>query len=69
MGQCNDGEVRLANGTIVQEGRAEVCINGVWSGICQYGFNTIDAYVFCSQLGYDGGSNIVLIWFNLTTVL
>lgn len=55
-GSCNDGDVRLTNGTIVQEGRAEVCINGVWSSICQNGFNTIDGYVFCSQLGYDGAS-------------
>ena len=29
---------------------------GVWSSVCQYGFNTIDGYVFCSQLGYNGAS-------------
>jgi deleted-in-malignant-brain-tumors protein 1 len=54
-GSCTDGQLRLYNGTIQQEGRAEVCINGVWSAICQYGFNTIDAYVFCASLGYTGG--------------
>ena len=39
------------NGTIEQEGRLEVCVNGVWGTVCSSGWNTIDAYVACKQLG------------------
>lgn len=53
---CLEGQVRLANGTIEQEGRVEVCSNGVWGTVCQNGWNAIDAYVVCSQLGYTGAS-------------
>lgn len=53
-GECTDGQVRLANGTIEQEGKVQVCVNGVWSGVCEWGFDTTDAYVFCNSLGYDG---------------
>ena len=52
----NDGEIRLVNGTIEQEGRAEICLNGVWGGICQTGWGTSDALVFCKGLGYRGPS-------------
>ena len=52
----NDGEIRLVNGTIEQEGRAEICLNGVWGGICQTSWGTSDALVFCKGLGYRGPS-------------
>ena len=55
-GECTDGEVRLADGVIEQEGRPEVCINGVWGSICQWSWSTTDGYVFCNSLGYDGPS-------------
>ena len=53
-GVCTEGDVRLADGVIEQEGRPEVCVNGVWGSICQYSWSTTDAYVFCNQLGHDG---------------
>ena len=37
-----------------QEGRPEVCINGIWGSICQYSWNQIDGYIFCNELGFDG---------------
>ena len=49
---CVDGAVRLVNGSISQEGRVEVCVNGVWGTICGTGWNKIDAFVVCKQLGY-----------------
>ena len=44
------------NGTIEQEGRLEVCVNGVWGTVCSSGWNVLDAYVACKQLG-KGNSN------------
>ena len=49
---CVDGEVHLVNGSISQEGRVEVCVNGIWGTICGTGWNKIDAFVVCKQLGY-----------------
>ena len=49
---CVDGAVRLVNGSISQEGRVEVCVNDVWGTICGTGWNKIDAFVVCKQLGY-----------------
>uniref|UniRef100_A0A1X7VFB3 SRCR domain-containing protein n=1 Tax=Amphimedon queenslandica TaxID=400682 RepID=A0A1X7VFB3_AMPQE len=58
-GSCtNDGEIRLVNGTIEQEGRAEICLNGVWGAICHNGWGTSDAFVFCKGLGYRGSGSI-----------
>ncbi|XP_019850477.1 PREDICTED: scavenger receptor cysteine-rich domain superfamily protein-like [Amphimedon queenslandica] len=58
-GSCtNDGEIRLVNGTIEQEGRAEICLNGVWGAICQTSWGRYDALVFCKGLGYRGAGPI-----------
>ena len=44
--------MRLNGGNIEQEGRVEVCVNGVWGSICDYGWDKTDAHVICKQLGY-----------------
>ena len=40
------------DGDIDQEGRVEVCINGVWGSVCNTGWDDTDAYVTCKYLGY-----------------
>ena len=63
LDDCNEGDVRLVNGTIEREGRLEVCANGVWGQICSFGFVKSAAYVACKQLGYtdtNGIYNIVM---------
>lgn len=52
-GTCTEGAVQLADGVLEQEGRVEVCINGVWGSVCGTGWNTIDGYVLCKQAGFD----------------
>ena len=54
---CDEGSVRLINGTVEKEGRVEVCINGVWGSVCDSSFSTTDGYVVCRQLGYQNGTN------------
>ena len=39
------------DGVIEQEGRVEVCVNGVWGAICDKGWGKSDAHVLCQQLG------------------
>ena len=41
------------NGTTLQEGRLEICINSNWSTICDDMWDDTDARVVCRQLGYD----------------
>ena len=44
----------MVDGDIDQEGRLEVCVNGVLGSICDISFaaNT-DGHVICSELGYQ----------------
>ena len=49
---CRHADVRLQDGSYPNEGRVEVCINGVWSSVCDIGWDSSDANIVCSQLGY-----------------
>ena len=56
---CRDGEVRLREEFFVPSflvpienfGRAEYCVSGEWTSICDSGWTTEDAQVVCAQLG------------------
>lgn len=50
---CQDGAVRLVNGSQVFNGRVEVCLNGVWGTVCNGQFGGLEAVVICRQLGYS----------------
>ena len=59
---CYDGELRLAGGTVANEGRVEVCYQNQWGTVCRDGWSTTDARVACRQLGYSElGKNIISI--------
>ena len=50
---CDDGSVRLVDGTTPLEGRVEMCFNEAWGTICDNDFDVADATVICRQLGYS----------------
>ena len=54
-GECLEGSVRLADGDIIQEGRLEVCLGGVWGSVCGDGWDQTDAYTLCQQLDLGEG--------------
>ena len=49
---CEEGSLRLADCVIDNEGRIEVCLQGVWGSVCNAssGWTAIDSYVACKQL-------------------
>ena len=59
-GSCEEGAVQLADGIIDQEGRVEVCHDGVWGSICDEGWDKTDAHIICQQLGYAETGNFTI---------
>ena len=47
---CIDDTVQLVGGASPNEGRVEICQNGGWESVCDYGWGTNDARVVCRQL-------------------
>ena len=50
---CEDGQVRLVDGTVNTEGRVEVCFNQRYGTICDDLWDNTDASVVCGQLGFS----------------
>lgn len=48
---CEEGAVRLVDGSTTESGRLDVCKSGIWGSVCGNGFSTTDAYVVCRELG------------------
>lgn len=52
---CENGDVRLAGGGMANQGRVEMCYNGVWGSVCAGNgqWTQYEASVVCKQLGYN----------------
>ena len=49
---CDNGQLRLADGYIPNEGRVEICMSNEWGTVCDDYFTSVDAQVVCKKLGY-----------------
>ena len=58
---CEDGDVRLSNGTNALEGRVEVCFNRAWGTVCSNGFDLDEAEVICNQLSVPYKGQLFLL--------
>ncbi len=56
---CNDGDVRLVNGTTELEGRIELCLANTWGNVCDDHWGDADATVVCRQLGFSDNGIVI----------
>ena len=49
---CCDGQIRLAGGSLSNEGRVEICRSGQWKTVCDNNWRGNEARVVCRQLGF-----------------
>ena len=57
---CTDFDVRFINGASPNEGKVQICVNGVWGLLCSSSVDRNDARVVCSELGYQTGGKLQL---------
>jgi len=50
---CTTGQVRLAGGTIKNEGRVEICMSNTWGTVCDNSWGISETTVLCRELGYS----------------
>ena len=50
---CNNGDIRLVDGSSEYDGRLELCYLDQWGTICGDLFGDLDAQVACRQLGLN----------------
>lgn len=59
---CSNGALRLADGPSVNEGRVEVCYNGVWGSICDSSWTTTEANIVCKTLGHQEYGELEIVY-------
>ncbi len=46
---CEDGQIRLVDGTKPSEGRLEICLNNLWGSVCSVEWTVLDANIVANN--------------------
>lgn len=55
---CNNGQIRLVNGTTASEGTLQLCLAGRWNGVCVNVNSQQEAITACRQLNCNNGERV-----------
>ena len=55
---CNNEDIRLVGGSSPNEGRVELCYEGVWRTVCDTNWDRNSVLVVCRQLGLPTDSKL-----------
>ena len=55
----------MVNGATANQGRLEICINGVWGTVCDDNWTNNNAKAVCRQLGYNTNGELALNLFSV----
>eukprot|EP00057_Strongylocentrotus_purpuratus_P033504 XP_791643.3 PREDICTED: deleted in malignant brain tumors 1 protein [Strongylocentrotus purpuratus] len=56
----DDGDVRLQDGPLINEGRVEIFYVGRWGSVCASDWSASEAWVVCQQLGYKPNTGFAI---------
>eukprot|EP00731_Ephydatia_muelleri_P030563 Em0022g77a len=59
---CTDGSVRLVNGVDAKTGKLEICVEGVYGGVCNEHWTKSGSEVICKQLGLSSTNSTSFNW-------
>lgn len=70
--ECENGQVRIVDGTVPNEGRVELCFHGHWGTVCSDTWDNTDAGVVCRQIGYGNtgeyGKHLLIVRMIITSL-
>lgn len=58
---CENGDIRLAEGSHTYEGRVELCVNNAWGTVCDDHWDVLEGNLVCRQLGFQPFGKMILI--------
>lgn len=58
--KCCEGDIRLLDGRVLNEGIVEVCLSGRWKTVCDNSWSDSEAKVVCKQLGYSHQGKLII---------
>ena len=51
--ECSNNDIRLTGGSKNNTGTVEICINQLWSTVCEQYFDREDSSTVCAALGFQ----------------
>ncbi len=68
IADCTTGDIRLNGSVSSNQGRVEICYDGVWGTVCDDRWDDTDAQIVCRQLGLIvDGKEVLLISIDCTS--